>query len=185
MEALAAWQKAQTTMLIAGVRNAQHIRHGGRALRAAPAVMRVHGDAQQMHGLEPQACIGFGLERLQLDQLERNGKHRWLNTLQVSGRGRTLEPRKRCLRTRCEPLHSVECRCDSLLTMNEASAFALIQRWRRRLTPRTRRLTLELSCLLRQTVPGRGREDATGPWSGQATAAVAGQLERRVRPRRG
>ena len=49
----------------------------------------------------------------------------------------------------------------------------------------TRGLTLELSCLLRQTVPGRGREDATGPWSGQATAAVAGQLERRVRPRRG
>ena len=43
-------------------------------------------------------------------------------------------------------------------------------------------LTSELSCPRRQTAPGRGRENATGPWSGQATAAVAGQLERLVIP---
>ena len=42
-------------------------------------------------------------------------------------------------------------------------------------------LTFELSCPRRQTALGRGRDDAIGPWSGQATAAVAGQLERGVR----
>jgi hypothetical protein len=44
-------------------------------------------------------------------------------------------------------------------------------------------LTFELGCPRRQTALGRGRDDATSPWSGQATAAVAGQLERGVRPR--
>ena len=46
-------------------------------------------------------------------------------------------------------------------------------------------LTFELSCPRRQTALGRGRHDATGAWSGQATAAVAGQLERGVRPHAG
>jgi hypothetical protein len=44
------------------------------------------------------------------------------------------------------------------------------------------RLTSELTGLRRQTAPGRGRENSTGPWSGQATAAVAGPVERMVRP---
>ena len=44
-------------------------------------------------------------------------------------------------------------------------------------------LTFELSCPWRQTALGRGRHDATGAWSGQATAAVEGQLERGVRQR--
>jgi hypothetical protein len=43
-------------------------------------------------------------------------------------------------------------------------------------------LTFELSCPRRQTALGRGGENATGLRSGQATAAVAGQLERVVRP---
>ena len=45
-------------------------------------------------------------------------------------------------------------------------------------------LTFELSCLRRQPALGRGRQDATGAWSGQAPAAVAGQLERGVRRHR-
>jgi hypothetical protein len=44
-------------------------------------------------------------------------------------------------------------------------------------------LTFELSCDRRWPTLARGRQDATGAWSGQVTAAVGRQLERGVRPR--
>ena len=44
-------------------------------------------------------------------------------------------------------------------------------------------LTFELSCPRRCVLLARGRKIAHWPWSGQATHAVAGQLERVVRPR--
>ena len=42
--------------------------------------------------------------------------------------------------------------------------------------------TFEQGCLRTQVALGRGGQDATGAWSGQARAAVAGQPERGVRP---